>query len=268
MAQELIVLGTGNAMVTRCFNTCFALRFGQEYFLIDSGGGNGVLRVLADADIFPSDIHHVFITHAHTDHILGVPWLVRSIGTQIIAGRYDGILTIYCHDVVEQAIRIICEVTIQKKFTKLFDDRIRFVTLSDGDTTQIFGSTVRFFDIRSTKAKQFGMQVELSLGRRLVCLGDEPCDAQCEQLAAKADWLLCEAFCLYQDRDRFKPYEKHHSTAKDAAELAERLGVKNLVLWHTEDKTLDTRAEAYQTEAKRYFSGHVFVPCDLDKMVL
>ncbi|HWP51864.1 MAG TPA: MBL fold metallo-hydrolase, partial [Clostridia bacterium] len=130
MAQELIVLGTGNAMVTRCFNTCFALRFGQEYFLIDSGGGNGILRVLADADILPSDIHHLFITHAHTDHILGVPWLVRSIGTQMLANRYDGTLTIYCHDVAEQAIRTICELTIQKKFNKLFDDRIQFVTLN------------------------------------------------------------------------------------------------------------------------------------------
>ncbi|WMJ84983.1 MBL fold metallo-hydrolase [Oscillospiraceae bacterium LTW-04] len=268
MAETLIVLGTGNAMVTRCFNTCFALRFGQEYFLVDSGGGNGILRALADADISPSNIHHVFISHAHTDHILGVPWLVRSIGTQMLSNRYDGTLTIYCHDIAEQAIRTICELTIQKKFTRLFDDRIRFVTLKDGETAQIFGSEVCFFDIRSAKAKQFGMQVSLSNGRRLVCLGDEPCDAQCEQIAAKADWLLCEAFCLYNDRDRFKPYEKHHSTAKDAAELAERLEVKNLVLWHTEDKTLDTRMATYTAEAKTYFGGNVFVPNDLDKIVL
>lgn len=262
--QSLIVLGTGNAMVTRCFNTCFALRFGQGYFLVDSGGGNGILRALADAGISACDIHDIFITHAHTDHILGMPWLVRSIGTQMLANRYEGTLNIYCHDVAEQAVRTICALTTQKKFTKLFDDRIRFVTLKDGDTAQILGRDVRFFDIRSTKAKQFGMQVVLPQGRSLVCLGDEPCDPQCESLAANADWLLCEAFCLYEDRDRFKPYEKNHSTAKDAAQLAARLGVKNLVLWHTEDKTLDTRAAAYTAEARGYFSGNIFVPNDLD----
>ena len=174
--QSLIVLGTGNAMVTRCFNTCFALRFGQGYFLVDSGGGNGILRALADAGISACDIHDIFITHAHTDHILGMPWLVRSIGTQMLANRYEGMLNIYCHDVAAQAIRTICALTIQKKFTKLFDDRIRFVTLKDGDTAQILGRDVRFFDIRSTKAKQFGMQVALPQGRSLVCLGDEPCD--------------------------------------------------------------------------------------------
>lgn len=268
MVESLIALGTGNAMVTRCFNTCFALRIGQEFFLVDSGGGNGILRALADAGISPCAIHHIFITHAHTDHILGIPWLVRSIGTQILSGCYDGTLTIYCHDISEHAIRTICELTIQKKFTKLFDDRICFVTLKDGDTAQVFGSEVRFFDIRSTKAKQFGMEVVLSNRRRLVCLGDEPCDVGCEQIAVNADWLLCEAFCLYEDRDRFRPYEKHHSTAKDAAQLAERLGVKNLVLWHTEDKTLATRKTAYTAEAKASFGGNVFVPNDLDKIIL
>lgn len=271
MTQEhraLIVLGTGNAMVTRCFNTCFALRLGTGYFLVDSGGGNGILRALADSGISACDIHDIFITHAHTDHILGMPWLVRSIGTQMLSGRYEGALSIYCHDVAGQAIRTICALTIQKKFIDLFDDRIRFVALEDGDTAQILGHEVRFFDIRSTKAKQFGMRVALSQGRSLVCLGDEPCDPQCEGLAANADWLLCEAFCLYNDRDRFRPYEKHHSTAKDAAELAERLGVKNLVLWHTEDKTLDTRTAAYAAEAKAYFSGNIFVPSDLDVILL
>lgn len=266
--QSLIALGTGNAMVTRCFNTCFALRLNGGCFLVDSGGGNGILKALEDAGILACDIHDIFITHAHTDHVLGMPWLVRGIGTEINAGRYDGVLNIYCHDMAERAIRTVCDLTVQKKFTKFFDDRIRFVTLNDGDTARILDCEVDFFDIRSTKAKQFGMKVALPRGDSLVCLGDEPCDPVCEALAAGADWLLCEAFCLWAHRDRFKPYEKNHSTAKDAAELAERLGVKNLVLWHTEDKTLDTRAAAYTAEAKASFSGNIFVPNDLDVIAL
>ena len=38
--ETLILLGTGNATVTRCFNTCFAIKRGEEYFLVDTGGGN------------------------------------------------------------------------------------------------------------------------------------------------------------------------------------------------------------------------------------
>lgn len=268
IAEELIVLGTGNAMVTRCFNTCFAMRFGEEYFLVDSGGGNGILKALDDSKLDPAYIHHLFITHAHTDHILGVPWLIRRIGTMMQNGSYEGLLTVYCHDVAQKAIRTICELTVQKKLIDLFDDRIRFVTLNDGDTVQILGREVRFFDIRSTKAKQFGMSVSLTQEKRLVCLGDEPCDAQCENIAAEADWLLCEAFCLYEHRERFRPYEKHHSTVKDAAELAQRLNVKNLVLWHTEDKTILNRKERYKTEGKAYYRGNLFVPNDLERILL
>lgn len=41
--NELIMLGTGNAAVTRCYNTCFALRTSQGTLLVDAGGGNGIL---------------------------------------------------------------------------------------------------------------------------------------------------------------------------------------------------------------------------------
>ena len=79
---------------------------------------------------------------------------------------------------------------------------------------------------------------------------------------------MSEAFCLYEDRDRFQPYEKHHSTVLNAARLAEELQVKNLVLYHTEDRTLDTRSQRYMAEAKTAFCGRVFVPDDLEKIML
>ena len=83
-----------------------------------------------------------------------------------------------------------------------------------------------------------------------------------------ADWMMCEAFCLYADRDTFKPYEKCHSTALDAGKLAEELGVKNLILYHTEEKTLATRKENYTREAAENFKGRIFVPDDLEVILL
>ena len=49
--EQLYVFGTGNAAVTRCYNTCFAVRTGDSYFMVDAGGGNGILRILKDMDI-------------------------------------------------------------------------------------------------------------------------------------------------------------------------------------------------------------------------
>ena len=77
--EQLYVFGTGNAAVSKCYNTCFAIRMQDEYFMVDAGGGNGILRILENMDVPLTAIHHLFVTHEHTDHILGVVWMVRMI---------------------------------------------------------------------------------------------------------------------------------------------------------------------------------------------
>ena len=64
------------------------------------------------------------------------------------------------------------------------------------------------------------------------------------------------------EREKYKPYEKHHSTVKDACELAAELHVPNLVLWHTEDDHIEERKVLYTAEGKKYYSGNLFVPDD------
>ena len=64
------------------------------------------------------------------------------------------------------------------------------------------------------------------------------------------------------------PYEKCHSTALDAGRLAAELGVKNLILYHTEEKTLSTRKESYTKEAAENFKGKIVVPDDLEEISL
>ena len=44
--EKVIILGTGNAGVKNCYNTCFALKNKNEYLLVDAGGGNGILKQL------------------------------------------------------------------------------------------------------------------------------------------------------------------------------------------------------------------------------
>lgn len=45
-----------------------------------------------DTGIQLEDIHDIFITHEHIDHLLGVIWLIRMIGQKKIGqGKYEGI---------------------------------------------------------------------------------------------------------------------------------------------------------------------------------
>ena len=269
MKEQLIALGTGNATVTKCFNTCFAIQDEQgRYFLIDTGGGNGILAQLEKAEIPTDEIHHIFITHEHTDHLLGVIWLIRIIATSMKQGKYEGDLKIYCHSDLVEVIRTIASLTVQPKFFKMVGERILLIPLEDGDEQQILDYKVKFFDIRSDKAKQYGFTTTLNNGKKLTCCGDEPYQEHCYEYAYQTDYLLHEAFCLYEEREIFKPYEKCHSTVKDVAELATQLEVKNLLLWHTEDANIRKRKSLYKKEARQYYKGNLYVPYDRESILL
>ena len=268
MKDRLVVLGTGNAAVTHCYNTCFAIEGADGLILCDAGGGNGILRQLETAQIGWEQVHHLILTHAHSDHLLGAVWVVRLVATRMNAGKYDGELHIYCDPSVREGLTAMCQVTLQKKMWAHIGERILFHDISDGYTVQMAGREVTFFDILSTKMKQFGFTVSLADGSKLCCLGDEPYNPGCAVYVQGAKWLLCEAFCLYGDRERFKPYEKHHSTVKEACELAQELGIPNLVLWHTEDKRIQERKKLYTAEGREYYTGNLLVPDDLETIEL
>lgn len=267
---ELLMLGTGNAMVTNCYNTCFAIQYEEHYFLVDAGGGNGILRQIQQANMDITNLHEMFVTHGHTDHVLGAIWIIRKIATMMKSNQYEGNFTIYCHDVVKNMLETFCEMTLVPKLLSYIGKRIIIEEVRDGQEIEIPHMNMKlfFFDILSTKAKQYGFRAELGNQKSLTCLGDEPFNIACYAVVMGSDWLLSEAFCLYADKERFQPYEKHHSTALDAGRLASELMIKNLVLYHTEDKTLQTRKERYTKEAKEGFYGNVYVPDDLERIIL
>ena len=268
---DILMLGTGHATVRRCYNTCFVLRQGDAQLLLDAGGGNGILNQLEKAGMSIADIHHLFITHTHTDHILGCVWVVRMVIQYIQRGWYEGQLHVYSHRKGIDTLRAICEMTMHKMHTEHIGREVVLHTLTDGESFTIPAATplrITAFDIHSDKEPQFGFRAELADGQVLVCLGDEPYCSAVRHWVERADWLLCEAFCLYRDRDVFHPYEKFHRTALDAGRLAEALNVKHLLLYHTEDSHLDTRKNDYSAEAKLHFSGIVVVPDDLETVPL
>ncbi len=177
-------------------------------------------------------------------------------------GKYDGELRIYCHSGLVSAITTMARLTIQNKVTKHLGGRIRFVTVENGDKADILGGEAVFFDIHSSKERQFGFSYRTPEGVSVGCCGDEPYNPCEEKYIRGCDWLLHEAFCLHEEAEQFKPYEKHHSTVKDACELAQTMKISNLLLYHTEETHGKERKSLYMEEGKRYYSGNLFVPDD------
>lgn len=262
---SLTMLGTGHGTATKCYNTCFILGENDEYFLVDAGGGNQILSLLEEQGISLNQIHYMFITHAHSDHILGAVWIIRMVGHLLLKDRYVGNLKIYVNEDVTEKLQALCNMVLMSKITALFGKRIELVLLQDGKTYTILDKKVVFFDIKAKKLLQYGFEIPED---GIVFCGDEPLREVHYEKVKECNYLLHEAFCLDSECEKFKPHEKQHSTVKDVCVMAEELKVKNLILMHTEDTHIKERKELYIEEGKKFFSGNLYVPDDGDRIVL
>lgn len=258
------MLGTGGALVTKYYNTCFVVENEGKYFLVDGGGGNQLLQQIENAGINWKDIKNIFITHKHIDHILGLVWLCRYIMNTMNKGKYPGVVQLYGHTEVLGRLERILKETLEPKELRFLNKGLYLITVENGEVIDILGKKVTFFDINSSKTKQFGFSMEYGEGKKLVCLGDEPYNETSHQYLVGCQWLLHEAYCLFSEAEIYEPYEKHHSTVKEACQVAESFKIPNLLLYHTEDGSFPKRQELYLAEGEKYYSGKLLVPNDLD----
>lgn len=268
MNKTITFLGTGDAMATKCYNACFIIHAGEEGLLIDCGGGNGILTQLEKSGLDVCAIDHLFLTHKHTDHLLGAIWMIRDIGQRTMRGLYPHKLYIYGNNEVMETLRGICSLLFHKALLECIEKSIVFHTITDGEAVETSEMTLRFFDVQSAKCQQHGIAVAFHDHTRLAYLGDEPFHEANRAYAVDADWLISEAFCLSSRAEALQPYKIGHSTVLDAGKHAQSLHAKTLILVHTVDHDLAERRAAYTAEAKTVFDGNVIVPDDLEVITL
>ena len=172
--MNLTILGTGNAAVTKIYNTCFVLREGKDSFLVDGGGGNTILSRLDEAGVSLNDIHTIFVTHKHMDHLFGILWVMRMICQKMTKGAITHDVTLYAHDDLITLLRDLTKTLLPGKHARFLDEKLHLIEVKDGEKKEILGRETMFFDIHSTKAKQFGFTMQLENGEKLTCCGDEP----------------------------------------------------------------------------------------------
>ena len=263
--EKITMLGTGHAMTLDCYNTCFTLQNNKgEYILVDTGVVLQIIKQLRDANIDFRKIHNIILSHKHTDHILGLFWIIRYSARFFNSDNYNGNLNIYVHKELESTLRKIIFELLSKKYTNLIDNRIIFHIVEDKEEKRILDYNIKFLDVHAKKEKQFGFRTTLENGKTIVFLGDETFDEKLREEVKDVDWLLHEAMCMDSEAEKYKPYEKMHSTVKTASKIANSLNVKNLILYHSNDNDLKNRKRLYSEEAREYFNGNIYVPDDLE----
>ncbi len=78
MKGKVVLLGTSSAVPTKeRNNSSIFLKYKGEAFLFDCG--EGTQRQIIKADLNMYRINHIFISHLHSDHVLGLPGLIQTI---------------------------------------------------------------------------------------------------------------------------------------------------------------------------------------------
>ena len=257
------MLGTGNGGTLDLYNTCFVIQNENGNFLVDTGGGIEVIKRLKQVDIDYKTIRHIFISHSHTDHILGIFWLFKKISRDAMHGLITEKINLYCNDVVYESIKGVAKYILPDKLMDAIYNVVNFVVLNDNDVHNINGNNYTFFDVHAKGTKLYGFETVLN-NKKLVFLGDETLNPDLYDRIRGYDYVMHEAFCLDSEENIFHAYEKHHSTTKSVSEIMNSLNIKNLILYHTEDTHKDDRKELYTNEAQTYFNGKVIVPNDLE----
>lgn len=205
--EKIIMLGTGNGGTLDLYNTCFLIQNDRGNFLIDTGGSIEIMKRLKQVNIDGKEIRHIFISHSHTDHILGLIWMFKKLGRASINGEIETNINIYCNDVVYEAIVEVAKQILPEKIVKGILKITDFHILKDKEKMNINGIDYTFFDIHARGTKQFGFECMLN-EKRLIFLGDETLNADLYERVRNSDYVMHEAFCLDSEENIFHAYEK------------------------------------------------------------
>lgn len=301
--MRICFLGTGGSWPTRDRNTVsIALTHARDTILLDCG--EGTQRQMIDSPVSPHRIAAILVSHLHGDHFLGIAGLVQSMSLngrerplRIIgpAGTAESVGKLLTATVFRPGFQVEVLELSDITRTKVGDLEIDCARASHGldglayrirtplrpgkfDRDKAIamgipegrlwgrlqrGETVNYvLNGVSRSADPLEVLGKARKGITVVYSGDTAPCAAVEGLSEGADVLIHEA--TYSERLTLTAEEYGHSTAKAAAALAARAGVKRLYLVHTSPRYSDPgMMDELVREACAEFPGAV-IPSDLD----
>ena len=275
---RLILLGTGGGPRPRKANSAPAqvIVANDVAYVVDCG--NGVARQLAFAGVPLPSLRHIFITHHHSDHNADYGNLILLAWASGLRTRVDT----WGPPPLETMTRLFLEMNASDIDTRVADEgRIPLSPLITVHELASNGVVMQDDNVKVTATLVHHPPVVPSFGyrfdaadRSIVISGDTTPSDNLVRLAEGADILVHEA--LYAPAiDRLvarvpnasslrQSILSHHTTAEEAGRIAQRAGVRTLVLSHLvppDDVLISDRM--WIDAAHATFRGQVIVGKDL-----
>lgn len=300
MSAYLTILGYNSAIPTiKSSPTSQFLEMAERSFLIDCGEGTQVQ--LRKAKVRFSKINHIFISHLHGDHCLGLPGLISSFQ---LLGRQTA-LYIYGPKGIKELIETILRITETRKGFEIYfkelssttselvmeDDRVEVFTIPLDHRIYCNGYLFR----EKPKDRHINMEEVVKYPEIQICdyhnlkkgrdfVLSDGYVLKNEVLTKNPEPSVSYAFCsdtryseriipiiqgvdlLYHEAtflEEFKDKAKYtgHSTALEAATIAKKAQVKKMILGHFSNRYSDY--SVFEREAKKVFENS-FLPNALE----
>ncbi len=284
--MKIVFLGTGGSVPTKDRNhISIALIYEGEIILLDCG--EGTQRQMIKAKLSMMKVSKIFISHFHGDHFLGLFGLIQSMSffgrnkplyifgpkgidkiveiareLSIYEINFD-IIPVEIYDgfsLEEKSYRIICKkvdhsietyaiIFEEKKGRGIDKEKIKSLGIKPGPWLRELkeGKTIVYNGKIITPDMVLG---EEKKGIRVVYTSDtRPTNVIANYI--KDSILIHDA--TFDDSLRLEAYQKYHSTAKQAAEIARRFNARHLFLIHISSRYKDV--SYLEDEAKKIFEN-------------
>ncbi|MGB9002802.1 MAG: ribonuclease Z [Nitrosotalea sp.] len=281
--MKLVFLGTSAAQPTiERGMTCICLVLDKEILMFDAGEGAQV--AFQKAKLGWNKKMKIFVTHLHGDHCVGILGLLQTMSLQ---NRTES-LDIFGPPGIDEFLAANLKILnfgltfpvriIRIKEGPVFDDSTYTIQVCEAEHSipaysYLFAEKDRPGKFYPEKAKQLGVPEgelwhelqggkevrvgektikpsdvmgEKRAGRKIGISGDTRPTKKLEEFFKGCDYITFDS--TYSDTLRDKAKENYHSTSVEAAELAKRAGVSNLILTHFSARYDD--AEELAKEAK------------------
>ena len=299
-AAEFITLGTGGGPVIRRERSepANALRVGSSVYLFDIGAGTQ--RRLVEAGIRPGQVKAIFLSHLHIDHtgdlgpFLLNRWVLSDFRKLTIYGPRGTIATLGGISAMSEPIRL-APVTIGGPAKPAFSSTARGVEIPlamQRPTLVYHDENVRVTAVPNAHynfapgskearyARSYAFRIEAG-GRSFVYSGDSGMSDRLVELARGADVLVTEVIDMAGTEatlrrsgtvpDNVLPsllahMQHDHLTPQQIGELAQRAGVKKVVLTHlVPGNDGEADLSPYTRSIADQFKGQLVVARDLDR---
>lgn len=289
---NVTILGCGSAKPTlRHSPTSQVVNFRGNMFLVDCG--EGVQVGMARSRISVGRIGHIFLSHLHGDHCLGLVGFIASLGL----GQRTGEIVIHAHPDAERIFQPLFDffcpkLSMEVRFEShdplvssvIYEDRnllVKTIPLCHRVPTAgfLFQEKERERHLKVEKCEQYGIPIAYY---KAIKKGMDWTDADgnvipnielttdptpSKSYAFVGDTIQTRSIIpiiqgcdlLYHEStyahvDVKKARERGHSTARQAAEIAKEAGVKKLILGHYSSQFLSEKdEEVLLQEAREIF---------------